>query len=118
MSSYQMTDKDWAIYLAEWESSLTQPRIEESSLVLKDEKGEKPEIETVPWDGNGYNVTGDNCYAYIRKERTTHKAIFFTTECSMSATFGFWCPKAAIIKDENDSVQVATWCKISIIEFN
>ena len=57
-------------------------------------------------------------HKYLRKVAGgTPKAKFFLTEDGIAGNFGFWCPKSAIISDNGSEVEVAEWCKITIVEY-
>lgn len=59
-------------------------------------------------------------YLYLSKVgRGTPKAAFFLTKRENGQEYGFWCPRKAILQDDNKGcVKVAKWCKIKIIPYN
>ncbi len=96
----QMNDQDWDNVLSEWKESLAY-------------LGEpKPTINSEPIDT--YEVD----YLF-KKGKGTPKALFFVTRHDMTGTFGFWCPRSAIIEDdESEKVLIlANWCKLTEIEY-
>lgn len=94
--SSQMTQQDWDNLNAEWLESYRNPPVQRKS---------KPEVDTTT-------------YKFLRKiGRGTPKAQFFLTEDGIAGDFGFWCPKSAIVSVSEDEVEVASWCKIKVIEY-
>ena len=93
-----MTEADWAIYLAPQGVSRT------PSLPAHIEKHTR--------SGNGEVTIPVLC-----KERSSAKASFFITEDSISGIYGFWCPKKLIIKETFDKVILPKWFTVNIIEY-
>jgi len=56
----------------------------------------------------------EKTYTYLYKEgRGTPKAQFFMTYSGGDGDRGFWCPRSAIISDDNNGqLVVADWCKL------
>lgn len=94
---YTMTAKDWDNVIGEWKSFY-------SGIDLP-----LPVTEPKARD-----------YLYLSKVgRGTPKAVFFLTKRENGKEYGFWCPRKAILQDDNKGcVKVAKWCKIKIIPYN
>lgn len=60
------------------------------------------------FNGNGFNPNSCSTKILYRKIKTP-RAIFFVTDEDLSATYGFWCPKSAIINIGEDSVEHYNW---------
>ena len=57
-------------------------------------------------------------YNYLYKiGRGTPKAQFFMTYEGTDGDRGFWCPRSAIISDEDNCVYVEEWCKLTEIRY-
>jgi len=96
-----MTNQDWEIVLAEHR---------ESFHVMAD--AVKPPAPT-----SKPRTEGNQVFQYIRIEKTTAKAKFFVTHEDMAEAHGFWCPNAAILHDNSNTVTVHKWCMIKTIQF-
>jgi hypothetical protein len=56
---------------------------------------------------------------YLYKEgRGTSKAQFFMVSYGINGNYGFWCPRSAIISDTGKAVEIASWCKVTEIQYN
>lgn len=91
-----MTEEDWKIWLA-----ADDYKVEVKEQVLpKNTKNSKFKH-----------------YKY-KKGHGTPKAQFYITEDGIAGTFGFWCPKSAIINDDGKGLlEIKNWCKIKEIEY-
>lgn len=89
-----MTDSDWAKWLHA--------------------DGDQLELTPSP------TQTRDTYYKeYLYKEgRGTPKAQFFMTSEGINGSYGFWCPRSAIISDNGNTVEISNWCKLTEIEYN
>ena len=113
-----MTEQDWENFFKEYKPSL-------------DDIGEPtgPDYPDGPeFQGYEKRITGNvkvtvkqdarnQLFDYIRIEKGTPKAYFFVTHETLGEIHGFWCPKAAIVKDTGNQVEIQHWCKIKIIQF-
>lgn len=99
-----MSRESWDNLLKEWDESLEGG----TYLLSKPVKTEKRETKE------------NSIRSYLYIERTTKRAVFYMIEDGIAGRFGFWAPNSAIIKDDTSKkeVELASWCNISIIEFN
>jgi len=107
-----MTERDWEIVLAEQQEAFEALcSKEEKTYEIK--KGWANGIAKPPAKADNRNQLKE----YIRIEKGTPKAYFFVTHETLGEIHGFWCPKAAIVKDTGNQVEIQHWCKIKIIQF-
>lgn len=100
-----MTERDWDIVLAEQQEAF------EALAGSFEEKLMQPVTPPAKEDNR------NQLFDYIRIEKGTSKAYFFVTHETLGEIHGFWCPKAAIVKDTGNQVEVQHWCKIKTIQF-
>ena len=99
-----MTDQDWANYLNEWEESF-----------YGSGTSDKHDIQPVN-DGIPIKTAKGRTYTFLHVEMTTPKAVFFVMDVSKGKR-GFWVPKAAILYQGVNQVEVADWCELNEINF-
>lgn len=98
----KMTQQDWDNLHQEWLGSF-----KTSAPNGKPKRSYQPRVNTT--------IT----HKFIRKiNMGTPKAHFFLTEHGLAGDFGFWCPKSAIVSIGEDRVEIHSWCKIKVIEYN
>lgn len=99
--SSQITQQDWDNLNNDWLESYRNPTNVEPNV--KESEGER------------------HNYLY-EVGKGTPKARFFMTDDGIGGTYGFWCPKSAILgvgeEQGKNYVRVADWCKMTIIEYN
>lgn len=89
-----MTQQDWDNLYQDWSQSYA-----------KEPPTKSPKVDSYKQE-------------YIRKiGRGTAKARFFLTSEGIDGEYGFWCPKSAIISDDGNELEIASWCKLKTIEY-
>ena len=101
-----MNERDWRNWQSEWDDvDDVRPDIEEPV------KSGIPELKVVHSD------TDSNTYAYLKTEgKGTAKAEFYLISDG-DKRYGFWCPRSAILNIKSNGVQIASWCKLTVIEY-